>query len=300
MGFITQLNIATTSDFGDQMIKYATLYGISKQTDLTPLYIKEYLNVSNGFPLGEPFSTPIPIISLEDNPDLTLYSIETEEVYDERIFNLDSKVNYNFLGSGHYKYFHSFRDEIIKLFTFKDEIMSFCLDYINQIKQEDEILVSIHFRRGSYLLDSSLNLSLNYYNEAIQTIKSLNPNKKIKYLLFSNDIKWVKENFIIENGIYIENLGNDEETNKFLSNINNIHHRLKMNTSGDRFKEMCLMSLCDHNIIANSCYSFMGAYLNQNKNKIVICPYNYLNHPELNKMVNGKYFPPEWVSLNVY
>lgn len=296
MGFITQLNIATAGDFGDQMIRYATLYGISKQTGLKPVYIKEYLNISHGFPLGEPFETPIPVLSLQDNPNLVLYSIETEETYDERIFKLDPNLNYDFPRAGYYKYFHSFQNEIVKLFTFKDEIKSFCIDYINNIRQENEILVSLHFRRGSYLLDSNFNLSLNYYNEATKIIQSLLPNKKIKYLLFSNDIKWVKENFIIENGVYIENLEDNEEVNKFLSSIDNIHHRLKMNTSGDRFKEMCLMSLCDHNIIANSCYSFMGAYLNTNPQKIIICPYTW----GLNLSINGNYFPQEWIALKTY
>jgi len=66
----------------------------------------------------------------------------------------------------------------------------------------------------------------------------------------------------------------------------------------DRFKDMCLMTLCDHNIIANSTFSWWGAYLNQNPDKRVICPYNYLNHPSLNNIINGNYFPKEWISIN--
>jgi len=61
---------------------------------------------------------------------------------------------------------------------------------------------------------------------------------------------------------------------------------------------MCLMTLCDHNIIANSTFSWWGAYLNQNPNKKVVCPYNYLNYAPLNDIINGKYFPEEWIPIN--
>ena len=66
----------------------------------------------------------------------------------------------------------------------------------------------------------------------------------------------------------------------------------------DRFKDMCLMSLCNHMIIANSSFSWWGAYLNKNPNKKVICPYYYLNVPQLNSILNGKYYPKEWISIN--
>ena len=56
------------------------------------------------------------------------------------------------------------------------------------------------------------------------------------------------------------------------------------------------MSLCDHNIIANSCFSWWGAYLNQNLNKIIVCPNEYANDTKVNFM-NGKYFPKEWTSI---
>ena len=83
---------------------------------------------------------------------------------------------------------------------------------------------------------------------------------------------WVKENFKLSNCVYVEGL--------------------------DRFKDMCLMTLCDHNIIANSTFSWWGAYLNQNLNKKIICPYNYLNYIPLNDIINGKYFPKEWIPIN--
>lgn len=277
MGFITKLDISTSCDFGSQMSQYASLVAINKKTGLDIIFVKEYIEQRWGFPLGEPFKTFINILPITSINNLDIFDIDIGIDYTQTINNkllyLDSNFNYNISGLfGTYDIFHSIQDEIIKIFTFKDEIKEFCFDYISKIKQKDEILVSIHFRRGDYLQVSSLNLSLEYYKEAINTIQTLFPNQKIKYLIFSNGMEWVKENFKVDNCVYVEGL--------------------------DRFKDMCLMTLCNHNIIANSSFSWWGAYLNQSVNKKVICPYNYLDVPYLNNIINGKYFPPEWISIN--
>ena len=275
MGFITKLDISTSCDFGSQMPQYASLVAISKKTGLDILFVKEYIEQRWGFPLGEPFKAPINVLHITNIDSVDIYDVEIDstQTVDKRLLHLDSNLNYNISGIFNtYDIFHPIQEEIVELFTFKDEIKEFCLDYISQIKQEDEVLVSIHFRRGDYLQVSSLNLSLEYYQEAVNTIQSLFPNQKIKYLIFSNEIEWVKENFKLDNCVYVDGL--------------------------DRFKDMCLMTLCDHNIIANSTFSWWGAYLNQNLNKKIICPYNYLNYIPLNNIINGKYFPKEWISIN--
>ena len=275
MGFITKLDISTSCDFGSQMSQYASLVAISKKTGLDILFVKEYIEQRWGFPLGEPFKAPINVLHITNIDSVDIYDVEIDstQTVDKRLLHLDSNLNYNISGIFNtYDIFHPIQEEIVELFTFKDEIIEFCLDYISQIKQKDEILVSIHFRRGDYLQVSSLNLSLEYYQEAVNTIQSLFPNQKIKYLIFSNEIEWVKENFKLDNCVYVDGL--------------------------DRFKDMCLMTLCDHNIIANSTFSWWGAYLNQNLNKKIICPYNYLNYIPLNNIINGKYFPKEWIPIN--
>ena len=277
MGFITKLDISTSCDFGSQMSQYASMVAISKKTGLDILFIKEYIKQKWGFPLNEPFKTNFKILSIEDIHGTDIYDVDIDptQQIDERLFYLDSNQNYNLSGIFNtYDIFHPIKEDILNIFAFKDEIKEFCLEYISNIKQKDEILVSIHFRRGDYLQVSSLNLSLDYYKEAVNIIQATFPNQKIKYLVFSNGIDWVKENFKLDNCIYVENL--------------------------DRFKGMCLMALCDHNIIANSTFSWWGAYLNQNPNKKIICPYNYLDFPPLNNMINGKYFPIDWTPINTH
>lgn len=275
MNFITKINIANQCDFGSQMSNYASLVAIGKKSNLTPIFIKEYLDIRYGFPLKEPFKTPIPIISLADLPTHEIYQINPNQntlgLVDKNLFNLDFNDSYDIEGDlFSMNYFYDIKEEILELYTFKDEITSFCLEYINKIKQEDEILVSVHFRRGDYLIYSSLNLSLDYYKDAIDALKNIHPGKKIKYLIFSNGMDWVKENFKPDNCVYVENL--------------------------NRFQDMYLMSLCNHNIIANSSFSWWGAFLNKNPNKTVICPYHYLMG-EGSELYNGHYYPKEWINI---
>lgn len=277
MGIITKLNISQSCDFGSQMTQYAALRSISEKTGLEVAFISEYLNRGYQYSLNVPFKMSPNVVSLSEVNNLERFvnvTIDETKIVDDNLFNLNPNLNYNIVeGLFHlYSNFHPIKEKIIELFDFKDEIKKFCLEYISKIKKQDEILVSIHFRRGDYVGSSFfVNLSLEYYRESIDIIKSSFPDVKFKYLVFSNGIDWVKENFKIENCIYVEGL--------------------------DRFKDMCLMSLCDHNIIANSTFSWWGAYLNKNLNKKVICPYDYASRDH---MINGKYFPLEWTAIKTY
>jgi hypothetical protein len=282
MGFITKLDISTCCAFGSQMSQYATMVAVGKHNRLQPLFVQETLNQGFGFLIGTPFKHSPAVVSISELKNLPVnnFTVKQDEnnLIDKELFSLSSNQNYLINGDiGLYSYFHNIRNELLKLYSFKDEINNFCLDYLKTHKRENETVVSICFRRGDYLTEASLNLSLEYYNEALKTIQNLLPNKKIKYFVFSgaaygdDGMSWVKENFKLNNAVYVENL--------------------------DRFQQMCLMSLCDHNIIANSSFPWWGAYLNQNENKKVICPYNYLDDHRFN-YINGNYFPNEWIAIH--
>lgn len=134
----------------------------------------------------------------------------------------------------------------------------------------DNYSVSIHVRHGDYLKLSNVYpiLEMDYYNKAIQFFKSKNENAK--FIVFSDDIPWCKKNFIGSEFFLVD-----------------------WNTGSDSFIDMCLMSECHHNIIANSTFSFWAAWLNQNYGKIVIRPQKYYN----NSMNTEELFPKEWIVL---
>ena len=113
------------------------------------------------------------------------------------------------------------------------------------LKNEDT--VSIHVRRGDFVkLFWDISKS-DYYRKAIQMIKERVEHPV--YLIFSDDIAWVKENMSIDGEkIYISEMGFED------------------------YEELILMKYCRHNIIANSTFSYWAAYLNENPDKIVICP----------------------------
>ncbi|MFZ4796009.1 MAG: alpha-1,2-fucosyltransferase [Bacteroidia bacterium] len=166
--------------------------------------------------------------------------------YNESIFNSDDSTDF----VGYFqseKYFLPIKNIILDEFIFKKDIIDKCDKIINNIKEKYKIqnIVSIHVRRGDYLLSPQSHplCNLKYY---IENMKFFMRCSKSYFIIFSDDINWCKRNFIFSNIIYSE--GNNN------------------------FEDMCLMSKCDHNIIANSSYSWWGAYLNKNTNKIIKYP----------------------------
>ena len=267
MNYITKNNISYVCDFGSQMSEYACLYSISKKLGNEVLFFKENINPRFGLPLIEPFIKPAKVVSVNDVTDSKTFKISSNSI--KHTETLNPNLNYDSIDLiGMYTEFHDIKDEIVNLFEFKEEIINFCKNYLNDIKKNNEILISVHFRLGDYIQNASLHLKMQYYMEAHQYMSKIYDN--IKLLIFSNDIEWCKNN-IKGNCIFVENL--------------------------NRFQDMCLMTLCDHNIIANSTFSWWGAYLNKSIHKEVICPYHYLNDNNWNHIVNGKYYPPEWVAL---
>lgn len=98
--------------------------------------------------------------------------------------------------------------------------------------------------------------------------------EKFKIVVFSDDISWCKDNIISEHIYFSEN------------NSNHV--------------DMCMMTMCDHNIIANSSFSFWGAYLNQHQNKIVICPKMYIGlSDQIHQFINYNWYLKEWISLDI-
>jgi len=161
-------------------------------------------------------------------------------------------------------YFEHINDKIRHSFIFKNPLENENLNISKLIIESES--VSIHIRRGDYIGHDLLGgiCDLNYYKEAISLIKShvLNPT----FFIFSNDIEWCKENLKIIEAYYIS-----------------------WNRNKESYIDMQLMSICKHNIIANSSFSWWGAWLNPNKSKIVIAPKKWINDSDDTLALN------EWI-----
>ena len=155
-----------------------------------------------------------------------------------------------YLGGWHCEnYFKIVRSKVRKLYKFNlDSLDSKNKSLLGVIKKTES--VAIHIRRGDYYTVGSKLLggvcNFNYYSKALSII-SAKVNSPT-YFIFSDDPQWVKKNYKLD-GFYI-----------------------KGNSGENSWKDMLLMSSCKHNIICNSTFSWWGAWLNTNRNKIIICP----------------------------
>jgi len=175
------------------------------------------------------------------------------------------------------KYFSASAYKIRVLFSFNPILDDLSRLYLNQIVQSNS--VAIHIRRGDYVsipenLQKHGICELPYYLTAKEYI-----NERIAkptYFIFSDDIEWVRHNM----EVYFPNM--------VIVNTNN----------NDIFcwRDMYLMSICKHQIIANSTFSWWGAWLNINVNKIVIAPQQWFANDEINNSTLDL-IPENWIRL---
>lgn len=168
-----------------------------------------------------------------------------------------------------YKYMNAINDRLLADFTFVPFSDSRNIETAKEIMSSES--VSIHVRRGDYLKPRIRIVSGNictteYYNEAISIIKEKVANPR--FFVFSNDIEWVKQNLDIPEAVYVNNNNNENS-----------------------FRDMQLMSLCKHNIIANSSFSWWGAWLNRNSGKVVIAPKKWFHNESV---CSADLIPDNW------
>ena len=159
-----------------------------------------------------------------------------------------------------YLYFQTIRDDLLSLFSIPK----------NYNVQNN---VSIHIRRTDYLKNIGkawYALPITYYEQAVRMF-----DKETQFLIFSDDIEWCKHQF---------------QKNDLLSQYNLQY----VDESIPDFEALIMMSQCKHNIIANSTFSWWAAYLNQNKNKKVICPNEWFNGSIYDYFDLQKYNEDQW------
>lgn len=169
------------------------------------------------------------------------------------------------------KYFSYIKEDIRHAFVFS-VIDKSLYQYAKEIRTMNA--VSIHIRRGDYLIGNNQEIfgdicTIEYYKAAVSYMEEIV--HEPKFYIFSNDMHWVRENIHVPNAKYVEE------------------------SLFDRYEDwydMYLMSVCKHNIIANSSFSWWGAWLNVNMKKIVIAPRRWFNGCEAPDIC-----PSEWVRL---
>jgi len=171
------------------------------------------------------------------------------------------------------KYFKEIESVIRKEFILKSAPAGKNLELERQI--EDTLSVGVHIRRGDYVTNPSLYdkhgvCSLEYYRRAFDYIlaKYTNP----VFYIFSDDMDWAKNHINVGSPIVF------------------VDH----NSGANSYEDIRLMSLCKHNIISNSTFSWWAAWLNRNKERTVIAPQSWFNDSSLS---TADLIPDGWIRL---
>lgn len=195
---------------------------------------------------------------------------------------LQLRANQNTFLQGYWqseKYFEDAKDVIRQDFSFyhqPDYANKTILDKITSAQAGGIEAVSVHVRRGDYITNPITNvhhgiLPLEYYQSAMSVIEKRYA--RVVYYVFSDDLPWCRDNLRFNSeAIFVD-----------------------VNVGEPGWKDMRLMSACRHHILANSSFSWWGAWLNQNKEKVVVAPQEWLSDT---KLVHKNLLPEPWVKIS--
>ena len=173
------------------------------------------------------------------------------------------------------RYFEHRRQEVLKWFHFQDELLERCYAKLQQIVKSTRgatHIVSIHMRYGKDVRFWRLTINPSYYQLAIKKIRHEFYGERLSFILFS-DVP--------------------DEAMRMLKNEGEdiiLHH-------GTMFEDLCLMSLCDSHIIANSTFSWWGAWLSESTKGIVVRPSVWPTNATSNGLVPEDICPSDWLAI---
>ena len=252
----------------NQMFQYASLKGIARNTGVDfciPYYEQA---VDDG--IGNMLRTEL-FDSFDLQVNVGLLNRGHAPVVNERFFHFDEELfkmcpDHVSL-QGYFqteKYFKHIEDEICNDFTFKDGILDPCKAMIAGVDNP----IALHVRRGDYVKNSANHppCSLEYYQKGLEQFDS-----DRNVIVFSDDPEWCNENFTDDRFLISENT--------------------------DNRVDLCLMSLCNDFIIANSTFSWWGAWLSANKDKKVIAPLQWFGTGYTKDHNTSDLIPDGWTRI---
>jgi len=227
---ITFVNIGKWGRHGNQMFQYAATLSVARHHATDALMPLQNSTLKDCFVLGDV------IDAMPSSLDLG-FTQGDEFAFNDSIFKLPPNRNVDLFGYFQSeKYFKNIEEVVRKNFTFKSEVKERADEQIKSLNPERKH-VSLHVRRGDYLNLTHVHPTpeISYYEEALKHFKHHTP------VVFSDDIKWCKENLSHLQGdpVFVEGT--------------------------DLYTDLCMMTLCDGHIIANSSFSWWGAWLGNNK-----------------------------------
>jgi len=250
---ITFKSLGNYGRFGNQMFQYATLFAIAKKRkyQFGVPYKNRHQNDYTDFCLPDCF----PNLTAKNSSDANIKFVAQQFIfeYNPGIFGIldDTDIRGYFQSE---KYFVDYREQLLKEYEFSKQIKDKALD-IRSLTQKQAI--SIHIRLGDYVNQQQNHpvCSIDYYAEALEQL----PDDLLIYV-FSDENKKAEQIF------------------------KSLNKKIVFTESSDKYVDMCTMALCDYHIIANSSFSWWGAWLSNSKK--VIAPSKWFG--------NAEHMPKNW------
>ena len=225
---------------GNQMFQYAALRGIADKHGYDFIIPDSDFNDEwNEHQLFDVFKLP----NLKNRGMIDAqYVQENQFHFNQELFDTcpDNVSIYGFFQTE--KYFSHIADSIKEDFKFSDEVRKNCMEVMSDMGKDP---IGLHIRRGDYLQQSQDHppCSLDYYEESL---KHFDDDRQV--IIFSDDPDWCKNQPLFKGD------------------------RFLISETGDNVYDLCLLTLCEDYIIANSSFSWWGAWLSQNPNAKVVAP----------------------------
>lgn len=259
-------NLGRHGRLGNQMFQYATLKSIAMKHGYE--FAIPPSNFNNSWTDHQLFEA----FELYSLPQVNIKYNQTEFRFSERYFHYDEdfykKCPDNIDIFGYFqseKYFLDFAEDIKNDFIFKENILNLAKEFRTKIETED--VISLHIRRTDYLNNPGHQCcTLEYYQDAISKLDPYIP-----IIIFTDDYDWCLDQNIFKS------------------------ERFYISQKNSNLFDMCLMTLCNYHIIANSSFSWWGAWLSNSKK--VIAPKKWFGPLLENKNNIKDLIPDRWTKI---
>ena len=248
--------IGCNGRLGNQMFQYASMRGIAAMKGFDWVVPPENYNHTANYALFETFK----MTNVQDkNIGFVEGEIlkETIHCYDENLVdNCSDNTNLDGFFQTE-KYFENIADEIRSDFTFKDEYLKPCKEFIDSL---DTTPIFLHVRRGDAIGKEHYHpvAPMSYYVEALKRF-----DKDTPCFVFSDDLDWCKSQDLFKSDKFLFNDNIERYDYQSMDGSGSMQYTLLPHV------DLCLMSLCSGAIIVNSSFSWWGAWLQNNRGKVI-------------------------------
>lgn len=280
---ISYNQLGSNGRLGNQMFQYAGLRGIAANRGFDWVIPRPESYGDSNYGLFDCFV--MSSVKEENFGFLNKQSVQTGQFHFSLDFfnNCPDNVNlHDYFQSE--KYFLNVSNIIRRDFVFKDNIIEPCKEIVVELNNP----IFLHVRRGDYLNSQHAHpvCSVGYYQKALSHFDS-----DTQVLVFSDDIEWCRQQELFQDDRFM------------LSEYQELYSQTCATNDGRQnalipYFDLCMMSLCDGGIVANSSMSWWGAWLIENPTSRIIAPNPWFG-PQYKDYDMGDLLPESWIEVAI-